>query len=173
MLLRIGGAVAFNDTITVSDGVRLQIPGVRLVELRGVLHSELEPKVTAEVREIVREATVNVRPLMRVAVFGAVTRPGYLSVPPETTLDQLLSLAGGPTANARTEQLRLLRGEVVVMRPGEVFDAIASGLTLDALDVREGDVMDVGRRDQGWQMTNTVQLITVLVSPLITFLLLR
>jgi SLBB domain len=173
MLLRVDGGVTINDTITVGDGPRIQIPGIRQVELAGVLRSELPVKVTAEVREIVREATVAVRPLTRIAVFGAVATPGYFSVPAETTLDQLISLAGGPTANAKTEELRLIRGETVVLRPSEVFEAIANGGTLNGLDTRDGDILEIARRDQGWQMANTVQLITVLVAPLITFLLLR
>lgn len=173
LLLSVGGAVTVNDTVTVSDGPVIQVAGVRQVELAGVLRSELGTKVTAEVREIVREATVTVRPLTRVAVFGAVTTPGYYSVPAETTLDQLISLAGGPTENARTDRIRLMRGETEVLRASEVFEAIAQGRTLDGLDTHEGDVLEIGRRDQGWQTQNTVQVITVLLSPLITFLLLR
>ena len=130
-------------------------------------------KVTAEVREIVKEATVTVRPLTRIAVFGAVQRPGYLSVPVETTLDQLISLAGGPTDAARLDRTRLLRGRSEILDGGEVLDAIAAGRTLDGLGTREGDILEVARRDQGWNTQNTVQLITVLISPIVTFLLLR
>lgn len=41
------------------------------------------------------------------------------------------------------------------------------------VDTREGDILEVARRDQGWNTQNTVQLITVLISPIVTFLLLR
>jgi len=173
VLLRVDGGVTVNDTFTVSDGPRIEIPGVRQVDLLGVLRAELQTKVTVEVREIVKEATITVRPLTRVAVFGAVTAPGYFSVPSETTLDRLLTLAGGPTENARTDQLRLLRGETVLLRTGEVAEAIAQGRTLEALDARDGDILEMGRRDGGWQTANTLQLLTVLVGPVITFLLLR
>jgi protein involved in polysaccharide export with SLBB domain len=173
VLLRVDGGVTVNDTFTVSDGPRIEIPGVRQVDLLGVLRAELQTKVTVEVREIVKEATITVRPLTRVAVFGAVTAPGYFSVPSETTLDRLLTLAGGPTENARTDQLRLMRGETVLLRTGEVAEAIAQGRTLEALDARDGDILEMGRRDGGWQTANTLQLLTVLVGPIITFLLLR
>lgn len=173
ILIAVGGSVTLNDTVTVIDGQRIQIQNVRQVELAGVLRSEIATKVTTEVREIVREATVTVRPLTRIAVFGAVEQPGYFSVPAETTLDQLISLAGGPTEAARPDRVRLMRGGEVVLRGAEIQDAIARGETLDALDTREGDILDVQRADQGWQMQNTVQVITVLLSPLITFFLLR
>lgn len=173
VLLRVDGGVTVNDTFTVNDGPRIEIPGIRQVELLGVLRSELQTKVTVEVREIVKEATITVRPLTRVAVFGAVTSPGYFSVPSETTLDRLLTLAGGPTENARTDNLRLMRGETVLLRTNEVAAAIAQGRTLEALDMRDGDILEMGRRDGGWQTANTLQLLTVLVGPVITFLLLR
>ena len=53
------------------------------------------------------------------------------------------------------------------------MQAIAQGRTLDGLDTREGDVLEVERRDQGWTTQNTVQVVMVLVTPLITFFLLR
>jgi protein involved in polysaccharide export with SLBB domain len=173
IIVRINGGVTVDDTLPVLDGRRLQIPGVRQVELEGVLRAELATKVSTEVREIVREATVTVRPLTRIAVFGAVSEPGYFAVPSETTLDQLITLAGGPTDAARPEHIRLLRGETVVLQGAEVMEAISQGRTLDGLDTREGDVLEVVRRDQGWTTQNTVQVVMVLVTPLITFLLLR
>jgi hypothetical protein len=173
ILVRVDGGVSVNDTATVTEGQRIQVRGVRQIELAGVLRAELATKVTAEVREIVKEATVNVRALTRIAVFGAVQHPGYFAVPVETTVDQLITLAGGPTDAARPDRVRLMRGDEVILRGPEVQQAIAEGRTLDALDAREGDVLEVQRIDQGWQTQNTVQLITVLVSPIITFLLLR
>lgn len=173
IIVRVAGGAAVLDTVTVTDGQRIEVSGVRQVDLAGVLRAELSTKVTTEVREIVKEATVSVLPLTRIAVYGAVVRPGYYAVPLETTLDQLISVAGGPTENARPERVRLMRGDVVILNGADVLEAIAQGRTLDALDTREGDVLDVERRDQGWQTANTVQIITVLLSPLITFLLLR
>jgi hypothetical protein len=173
IIVRVDGGVSTNDTLTVSEGPRIQIPRVRQVELAGVLRSELSTKVGIEVREIVKEATVTVQPLTRIAVYGAITEPGYYSVPLETTLDQLISLAGGPTENARPDHLKLMRGETVLLTGSEVMAAIARGETLQGLETRDGDVLELERRDQGWQTQNTVQLLTVFVGPLITFFLLR
>jgi protein involved in polysaccharide export with SLBB domain len=45
-----------------------------------------------------------------VHVWGEVQRPGLYSVPTGTTLLDLLSLAGGPTSDARLNSVRLVRG---------------------------------------------------------------
>lgn len=173
IVLAIGGGVTVNDTVTVLEGPSIQVQSVRAIDLAGVLRAELATKVATEVREIVKEATVSVQPLTRIAVFGAVTTPGFYSVPAETTIDQLITLAGGPTDAARPERVRLLRGETVLLRGRDMLAAISQGRTLDGLDTREGDILELERADQGWQMQHTVQLATMLVGPLITFLLLR
>lgn len=173
VLLRVDGGVSVDDTVTVMDGVRITVRGIRQIELAGVLRSEILTKVATEVTEVVKNATVSVRPLTRVAVFGAVEEPGYLSVPFETTLDQLLSLAGGPTANAAPDRMRLMRADTVLLGGREVTAAIAQGRTLEALDLREGDVLDVTRGSAPWDRSNTLQIVLVILSPLVTLLLLR
>jgi SLBB domain len=171
--VRVDGGVSVEDTATVTAGPRIQVRGIRQIELAGVLRSELALKVTAEVREIVKEATVSVRPLTRVAVFGAVAGPGYFAVPVETTLDQLISLAGGPTTDARTGRMRLLRAGEVFLDGSDVTAAIAAGRTIDALDARDGDVLELETVSAGWQLQNTMQVLGVLISPVIAFFLLR
>jgi hypothetical protein len=173
IIVRINGGVTVDDTLTVLEGRRLQIPGVRQVELDGVLRAELATKVSTEVREIVREATVTVRPLTRIAVFGAVRSR---AISPSHRDDARPAHHAG----RRTDRRRTTRAHSPASwRDGrapqgaEVMAAIAQGRTLDGFDTREGDVLEVERRDQGWTTQNTVQVVMVLVTPLITFFLLR
>ncbi|MEN8193410.1 MAG: SLBB domain-containing protein [Bacteroidota bacterium] len=49
--------------------------------------------------------TINIK----VAVWGFVSHPGRYFVPINTTVTDLLSLAGGPTDDAHTDQLRIYR----------------------------------------------------------------
>ncbi len=173
VILRVDGSVSISDTVTVQDGVRITARGIRQIELAGVLRSELLVKVATEITEIVKNATVSVQPLTRVAIFGAVVNPGYHSVTFDTTIDQLLSLAGGPAVNAAPDKMRLMRADTVLMSGREVTTAIAEGRTVEALDLREGDVLDVLRGTQPWDRSNTLQIVSVVLSPIITFLLLR
>src|SRR5687768_13999064 len=96
IILHIEGAIALDDTATVLEGRRLPVEGFRQVALEGVLRSELEARLRNDVTDFSRNAVVTVRPLMRVAVFGSVVRQGYLLAPSETTIDDLLTMAGGP-----------------------------------------------------------------------------
>lgn len=48
-------------------------------------------------------------PLLRVTVSGEVTRPNLYSLRPETSVAQAVAMAGGPTARARVDKVRLMR----------------------------------------------------------------
>ncbi len=164
IMLVIEGQLAVNDTLTVLDGARLQVPGFRAVSIAGVLRSELEAKLRTELTDVVRNATVSARPLIRLAVFGAVAQPGYVSVPPETTLDDLLMSAGGPTTTAEIENLRLVRSDTVLVGSSAIRAAVAQGRTVGAFDLTDGDALFVPEKGLPWDRNAVLQVVTFAVS---------
>jgi protein involved in polysaccharide export with SLBB domain len=163
----------FADTVTVLDSLMIDISGVRRVSLAGVLRSELAEKVAREVGVVVRNADATVRPLMRIAVLGSVATPSFFAVPSETLLDQLLAMAGGPANDAPIEKMRVMRGDTAVLEGTEVLAAIAEGRTLDALELRDGDALVVAPGSPPWDRSSTLSIVSLLLSPLITFVLVR
>lgn len=163
----------FDDTLTVRDSLVVEIPGIRRFSLAGVLRAELQERAHREVNAVVRNASVTARPLMRIAVLGAVTAPGFFAVTPETLVDQLLMLAGSPDANAPFERLRFMRADTVLMEGKDVLRAIADGRTLGSLDLRDGDVLRVPSGAAPWDRASTLQIVTVFAAPLIALLLTR
>ena len=69
------------DTVVVPSSRVLELPGMIVVSVTGVLRSELQDRVTTEVLKYVKAQQINVTPLMRVGVLGAVARPGYFAFP--------------------------------------------------------------------------------------------
>lgn len=173
LILNVQGSVAVTDTVTVFEGLRVTVRGIRQVSLSGVLRSELESRLLADLTEVVRNATVSARPLYRLAVFGGVGRPGYLSVPGETTLDQALTLAGGPIPNAPVEKMTIMRSDTVVMAPAVVSLAIAQGATIDALGLQDGDALVVPAAALPWDRNATLQIVGLFLSPLFAILAVR
>lgn len=174
ILLRIDGAAApINDTLTVLDSLILDLPGIRRVSLFGLLRSELEARLTLEVGQVVRNARVSARPLMRLAVLGAVGAPGFSSVPHETLVDQLLTLGGGPADRATIDDLRLMRGDTILLRGDAVMSAIADGQTVAALGLRDGDALFVPRGSEPLNRTSALSLVTLFLSPLLTIFVFR
>jgi protein involved in polysaccharide export with SLBB domain len=171
--VRVEGSLPLSDTLTVLDGRRLVLPQLGEVSLAGVLRSELDSKLLDFVRLTVLDATVNARPLVRMAVFGPVTNPGYHAVPMETRLDELLASAGGPTGEADPATLRVMRGESIVLDDKEVASAIVEGRAIGSLGLREGDQLVLRPRSPPWDRTMTITLVTALFVPLVTILLVR
>lgn len=171
--LKIDGAMTFDETVTVVAGPRVLVPGVGPIDLTGVLRSELETHLTARITQSVLNATVRARSLVRMAVFGNVTTPGYQSVPLEERLDELLMRAGGPSTDADPSRFSVMRGTDQVMDGREVLGAIARGETIGSLGLAEGDYLQVNPRRAAWDRAATLQIVTLVSGPLLTFFLLR
>src|SRR6266702_335620 len=69
------------DTFTVNGAQELTLPLLGLVPLRGVLRSELETYLTAQIATRIRNPEVHARALISVAVSGGVQKPGFYAVP--------------------------------------------------------------------------------------------
>lgn len=171
--LRIDAVPGVNDTVTVLEGRRINVRGYRQVSLAGVLRSELESKLQLDLADYIRNTTVSARPMVRVAVFGTVARPGYISVPVEVSLDQVLMLAGGPAATAAVEKTRLMRTDEVILNADEFLAAVASGKTLADLGVLDGDALVVPPGELPWDRNATLQIVSLFLTPLLTIFVLR
>jgi protein involved in polysaccharide export with SLBB domain len=138
------------DTIVVRSERSLELPGMIIVPVAGVLRSELKERVSTEVMKYVKAQKIDVTPLTRVGVFGAVARPGYFAFPSDIPVTDAIMGAGGPTGSADVERSIVRRRNQQYRSAGETSKAIAGGLTLDQFGLAAGDELVVGeRRDFG------------------------
>src|SRR5207248_872586 len=72
------------------------------------------PTVEQQVRTFLARYETNpsfvLIPLMRVIVAGEVRQPNIYTVPPGTTVAQVIAMAGGPSDRGRLDRVRLQRG---------------------------------------------------------------
>lgn len=134
------------DTVVVRSGPSLELPGRIVVPVGGVLRSELHERVSAEVLKYVKAQQIEVTPLLRVGVLGAVTRPGYFAFASDIPLTDAIMGAGGPTGSADVERSIVRRRNQQYRSSGETSKAIASGLTLDQFGLSAGDELIIGQR---------------------------
>ena len=133
------------DTAVVRADRTLQLQGLITIPLSGVLRSELQERVSAEILKYVKQQ-IEVTPLTRVAVLGAVARPGYFALASNIPLTDAIMTAGGPTGTADFARSTVRRGNLEFKSPGETSAAIARGLTLDQFGLAAGDELVVGQR---------------------------
>jgi protein involved in polysaccharide export with SLBB domain len=134
------------DTVVVRSERTLELPGMIVVPLAGVLRSELQERVSSEVLKYVKAQQIEVTPLMRVGVLGAVARPGYFAFASDIPLTDAIMGAGGPTGTADVGRTTVRRRNQEFRSAGETSKAIASGLTLDQFGLSAGDELVVGQR---------------------------
>ncbi len=165
--------VNVRDTLTVLQGSRINVRGIGEVSLVGVLRSELQSRVSAAVNEVLLDARTSTRPLVRLAVLGAVARPGYFAIPLEYRIDDLLMLAGGPAPNSQAQSMQVFRGDTIVLSAEEVREYIASGTVISEIGLQEGDQLFIGRGEEPVERQQLLQFVFIFVSPIITTIMLR
>jgi protein involved in polysaccharide export with SLBB domain len=146
IVLHVQGEQALNDTLTIRGEQLLSLPGLPDLSLHGVLRSELRERVHAHLARFLRDPQFSVTSLIRVAVIGEVTRPGFYSLPPEARIGDAIMLAGGPTGNGDLGRLTLSHGGRRLLGERQMRDIVARGLSLDVAGVVPGDEVFVGRR---------------------------
>jgi len=146
--ITLDGAVKLNDTVVVRSGRTIVLPDIPEISLAGVLRSELQGHLTTELRRYIRDPQVQTRPLIRVAVSGAVGRPGFYSIPADGLLSDLITLAGSPSPRVEFSRSSIRRGSEVLWNGESVQTALSDGLTIDALLLQSGDEVVVGEARQ-------------------------
>lgn len=83
---------------------------------------------------------------VRVRVVGEVTRPGEVPVPPNSSLSSAVAIAGGPTDDARLNDVAFIR----MNDSGEVTQEVVNLSNLvDNYQVQDGDVIIVPKTNTG------------------------
>jgi hypothetical protein len=152
------------DTASVRDSLLVTLLALPDLALAGVLRSELDGKINEHVAKYLRNATVRVSTLTRVAVLGAVRSPGFYYAAPDRPMSDVLMLAGGPAPNARLNALTVNRGGVTILDKEASRRAFESGLTLEQLDVQSGDEIRIASaRTVRWDLVLRFGLMAVTV----------
>jgi protein involved in polysaccharide export with SLBB domain len=152
-----------SDTFTVGASQELMLPTVGAVSLRGLLRSELEPRLTVEIAGYIRDPVVHARALVGLAVSGELTRPGYYSVPADAVIPAVLMAAGGTTHEARLNKMKIQRNGQTIWEGDALRRAIAGGSTLDDLGLHPGDAITVPRGGSITGLYGPAQLVAVLL----------
>jgi protein involved in polysaccharide export with SLBB domain len=143
----------FSNTYMVSPTRTITLPGSTEISVAGILRSELEAHLTTQLKKLVRDPSVRVIPTIRLSIFGAVGKPGFVNAPATLLLsDVIQQLAGGPANNVRWNKSQILRGEKVVVDGPEFTTAVNTATTIDQLNLQAGDVIQVDAKPAGGTM---------------------
>jgi protein involved in polysaccharide export with SLBB domain len=165
VLLRVWQEPTWSDSLMVGTDGDLVLPRIGRYHAAGMDPAALRDTIQRRLGVYLRDPSVDVVVLRRVAVLGAVRKPDVYFVDAVSTLRDVLARAGGLTDDANADRVEIVRdGERTKLGK---WNAIASS----TVPVRSGDEIQVGRKS--WIARNTVSAISsfaVAVSVLITAL---
>jgi protein involved in polysaccharide export with SLBB domain len=131
--------IASSDTFLVQEGNVVRFPDLGEVDLTGVLRSELGGELEQFLGRYLREPRFQSTSLVRIQLAGAVSRPGFYTMPSETPLPDAIMLAGGPVGDVDLSGIRIERRGSRILTGDRVQDALADGRTLDQVGLQGGD----------------------------------
>jgi protein involved in polysaccharide export with SLBB domain len=163
--IEVQGEPALTDTFDVAPGpeLRLPAPAVGTLAMEGVLRTEAEAHIRDYLTQFVRDPVVRVRPLLRISVQGEVEHAGFHAVPADAIIVDAITAAGGTTANANMDELRIERAGEEIWEGDALREAMAAGRTIDDMRLRNGDQIVIGRRNEGG-LQNNLRFLWVIVS---------
>jgi protein involved in polysaccharide export with SLBB domain len=143
ILLTVDAETALTRQFVVLAGRQIDLPGVGLLPMAGVLRAELTEYVRANLARYLRDPKVRAQTLIRIVIIDGVARQGWLVVPVDIPLDSVLALAGGLSGQAQINKIRIQRdGEDLYSGLG-LQRMISNGATVDALSMQQGDLISV------------------------------
>jgi protein involved in polysaccharide export with SLBB domain len=146
IVLHVVGVTQFSDTFPVRAGRVLQLPEVAPIPLGGVLRTELQPHLRRHIGRYVINPTIDAYSLVRVAVAGAVARPGFYEVRPDAPVSEAVMSAGGLAPAGDATKMSVRRAGRMLIRDTDLRSSVATGATLDDLSIHPGDELHVGER---------------------------
>lgn len=133
------------DTLVISSESTLRLAGLPPIPMRGVLRSEVESHLQAQVTAVIRNGRVTAVPLMSIGVLGAVARPGYFFVPVTASVTEAIMAAGGPSTEADPNGLVLMRGGQPRWDRATMTAAVQQQVSLAGLGADDGDVLLISK----------------------------
>ncbi len=167
ILLFVDGEATLTDTFAVDAAQNVTLPGIGLVSLQGVLRSELENRMREEVGRMLRQPVVRARSLIRIGVTGAVRRAGYVWVPADGQLADVITATEGYTPDAQQAEIYVERDGEKILSGVPLQRVFREGQTLDRAGLEGGDQLVVPVRG-GMTSYERVRLVAILLTIPIT-----
>jgi protein involved in polysaccharide export with SLBB domain len=140
--LRVWREASFSGEFSVDGSGRVVLPRLGMIDVTGVPTSELRAQILEGLGQYLRNPSIDVVFMRRVAIYGAVSRAGLYPVDPTMTVLDALALAGGARGDGRLDRIRLIRdGQEIMVVP-------TTSAQMEELRIRSGDQLFVP--EQSW-----------------------
>lgn len=160
LLLSVLGDSTLTDTFTVRQDQSLSLPNIPEISLRGVLDSELPAHLTKELSRYLKDPQVTATGLIRLSVMGAIGRPGFITVPVDQLVTDVVMASGGPVQTGKLQDAVVKRGDKTHLNKKQFAEALRTGKTVGDVSLRDGDEIFIPVATPGNRLTVWLPLLT-------------
>ena len=147
----------------VDQNGRLVHPLYQQIVVSDIPISDVERRIRDFLLQYEADPQVTVQPMVRVAVGGQVVQPDLFNVPPETTVIEVVAMAGGVNANGKWDDVQLIRDG-----RSQKLDLTDPMIHTQDIRVRSGDQLIVARRSTAFRdVVAPVASVTAAIAALI------
>jgi hypothetical protein len=157
----LGAEAPLIDTTTVRAARMIYLANMPPISLQGVLRSEIEDHLKAQVGKYIREPQVTATSLIQIVVSGSVGKTGFYWVPSDILLSDAIMMAG-ISSGGDLNKTTIKRGKQEIWPKEQVRQALRQGMTIDQLNVRAGDEINIGAQSVRYVKTNFFGVTSVL-----------
>jgi polysaccharide export outer membrane protein len=144
----------------VDESGTVTLPRLGPVRLDTIPADSLRGRLVQAYQTYLNNPTIELTPLRRVAVIGAVLKPGLYPVDATMTVADVLALAGGASPNGKTDKVELRRDGKRLAADLELGSSVA------AASLRSGDQLYVPQRSwlsrNSWVISGAVGALTTI-----------
>jgi polysaccharide export outer membrane protein len=160
LMLTVLGDSSLSDTFTVQPDQRITLPQLPQISLRGVLDSELSEHLSKELAKYLKNPQVTAKGLLRLQVSGAIGRPGFLTVPVDQLVSDVLMAAGGVSQQALLDKSYVRRGDDKLLDRKQFSEALRQGRTVGDISLRDGDEIVVAAQTATNNLQKWIPIVT-------------
>lgn len=95
---------------TVDEAGQVTLPRLGVTPVTGLSSDQLREQLVVRYREFLNNPSIEIIPLRRISILGAVQKPGIYPLEPSIRLGEAANVAGGPTTDSKRNQVELVRG---------------------------------------------------------------
>jgi polysaccharide export outer membrane protein len=129
---------------SVDADTSINIPLLGKISIKDVPIDSLHQLLANKFKNYYTDIFVDINFYYRINIFGEVKTPGYYYIKSEDNLINLLAQAGGPTERGNLGNIKILN--LGTEKKMNLERILKSGINLDLLKLRPGDVVIVARR---------------------------
>jgi hypothetical protein len=131
---------------SIKFGRVLSLRGLPDIPMRGVLRSEAQDYISTQIARFIKDPEVKVRPLIRLTVLGGIGKPGFYQLDADLLLSDALMRTGGIGNSTEFKKSKVRRAGNDIIDGETIEKAIHEGRTLDQLNLRAGDEIEIGAK---------------------------